>query len=59
VTVSGHEAKMRKCRKCQGRFPMGSLVNGECPSCAGLELLPLRGEGGRFVSFNLRAGGDR
>ena len=32
-----------------GPIPAGSLVAGQCPDCAGLQPLPLRGEGGRFL----------
>lgn len=58
---SGDRPNVRKCRKCPGRFPVGSLVAGECPDCAGLAALTLRGEGGKFISFTGRTTirGDR
>lgn len=59
VTVPQHKMKTRSCRTCRGRFPMGALINGDCPSCVGQAPLPLRGEGGRFVTFNTRTGGGR
>jgi hypothetical protein len=54
--------KLRTCRSCRGQFPAGSLVRGECPTCAGLAPLPLRGEGGKFITFTTGSpstGGDR
>jgi hypothetical protein len=45
-------AKLGKCRKCRCAVPLGSLVAGECPDCAGLAPLDLRGAGGRFISFS-------
>jgi len=40
--------RTRPCRKCKVPAASGSLINGECPKCAGLVPLPLRGEGGQF-----------
>ena len=52
--------KQRKCRQCKASFPSGSLIAGECPTCVGLDPLPLRGEGGKFITFTAKpAGGDR
>ena len=43
--------RLRKCRTC-GEFEVSSsLIHGECPECAGLLALPLRGAGGRFLTF--------
>jgi hypothetical protein len=39
----------RACTTCQHAVPASSLLHGECPDCAGLQALPLRGEGGRFL----------
>ncbi len=39
----------RKCTTCTTPTPAGRLVGGQCPDCAGLVALPLRGEGGRFL----------
>lgn len=41
--------RTRKCRTCRVSFPAGQIFNGQCPSCAGMQALPLRGEGGRFL----------
>jgi hypothetical protein len=41
--------RTRPCRTCEKKFPTGQLVHGECPDCAGLDALPLRGAGGRFL----------
>jgi hypothetical protein len=41
--------RLRACRSCQTPTVPGRLVAGECPDCAGLIPLPLRGEGGRFL----------
>jgi hypothetical protein len=46
---------LRRCRHCKGSFPSGSLVAGDCPACAGLTPLPLRGEGGKFIKFTVSA----
>ena len=40
----------RKCKTCSSEVT-GPLLHGECPDCAGLVALPLRGEGGRFMTF--------
>lgn len=39
----------RACRACKHAVPASALLHGECPDCAGLQPLPLRGEGGRFL----------
>jgi hypothetical protein len=39
----------RSCSTCRQSVPSGSLVGGQCPDCAGLQPLPLGGEGGRFL----------
>jgi hypothetical protein len=39
----------RACTACKHAVPASSLIHGECPDCAGLQPLPLRGEGGRFL----------
>lgn len=49
--------KHKKCRTCTALIPIGALVAGDCPPCAGLVALPLRGEGGRFLSLTRPAGG--
>ena len=41
----------KRCRTCQDLHPVGALTFGQCPDCAGLVALPLRGAGGRFISF--------
>ena len=43
--------RFRKCRTC-GQPSLSKLRRGECPDCAGLSPLPLRGEGGRFISLH-------
>jgi hypothetical protein len=43
--------RTRRCGTCREFVPAGSIVGGECPECAGLIALPLRGAGGRFLSF--------
>jgi len=55
-TTRGPQAK--KCRTCHDLHPIGALTFGQCPDCAGLVALPLRGPGGRFISF-ARVGGGR
>lgn len=42
-------SKTKKCRTCDRPHPAGSLIAGECPDCAGLVALPLRGERGWFL----------
>ena len=49
--------KHKKCCTCTALVPAGALVAGECPQCAGLVALPLRGEGGRFLSLTRPTGG--
>jgi hypothetical protein len=52
----------KPCRTCGDLHPVGALTFGQCPDCAGLVALPLRGEGGRFISFapaTERIGGAR
>jgi hypothetical protein len=54
----------KRCRTCGDLFPVGALTFGQCPDCAGLVALPLRGAGGRFISFTTTlnaqsAGGQR
>src|SRR4051812_23823309 len=39
----------RACKTCKHAVPASALLHGECPDCAGLQPLPLRGEGGRFL----------
>ncbi len=53
--------KYRKCTTCKDHVPTGRVVNGQCPDCAGLVALPLRGEGGRFLPglTDRRPGGAR
>ena len=41
--------RTKTCRTCKTPTPTGRLVGGDCPTCAGLVALPLRGEGGRFL----------
>jgi hypothetical protein len=41
----------KPCRTCTEVHPIGALVFGQCPDCAHLVALPLRGEGGRFISL--------
>ena len=41
--------RTKNCTTCKTPTPTGRLVSGDCPSCAGLVALPLRGEGGRFL----------
>jgi hypothetical protein len=41
--------RYRGCKTCKHSVPASSLLHGECPDCAGLQPLPLRGEGGRFL----------
>ena len=41
----------KPCRTCAEVHPVGRLHFGQCPDCAHLVALPLRGEGGRFISF--------
>ena len=45
----GPQAK--PCRTCHDVHPVGALTFGQCADCAGLVALPLRGAGGRFISF--------
>jgi hypothetical protein len=40
----------RKCKTCSSEVT-GPLLHGQCPDCAGLVALPLRGERGRFMTF--------
>ena len=50
----------KRCRTCNDLHPIGALTFGQCPDCAGLVALPLRGAGGRFISFtSARVGGGR
>ena len=52
----------KRCRTCNDLYPVGALTFRQCPDCAGLVALPLRGAGGRFISFadrNTPAGGGR
>src|SRR4051812_41803634 len=42
-------AGYRACRTCKHAVPASALLHGQCPDCAGLQPLPLRGEGGRFL----------
>ena len=39
----------KRCRTCDALFPVGALTFGQCPDCAGLVALPLRGADGRFL----------
>lgn len=41
----------KPCRTCEDLHPVGALTFGQCPECAGLIALPLRGERGRFISL--------
>ncbi|GLY27429.1 hypothetical protein [Kineosporia sp. NBRC 101731] len=41
----------KPCRTCTEVHPVGRLHFGQCPDCAHLVALPLRGEVGRFMSF--------
>ncbi len=41
----------KPCRTCGDLHPVGALTFGQCPDCAGLIALPLRGAGGRFISL--------
>ena len=43
------EPRWSRCRTCRHMFVAASLVAGDCPGCAGLVALPLRGEGGKFL----------
>ena len=49
ATLRPDSGRTKKCRTCRGSFPAGRIVNGECPSCAGLTPLLLRGSGGKFL----------
>jgi hypothetical protein len=52
----------KRCRICHELHPVGALTFGQCPDCAGLVALPLRGAGGRFISFTRTStpvGGER
>jgi hypothetical protein len=49
--TSGPLAK--RCRTCNELYPVGALTFRQCPDCAGLVALPLRGSGGRFISFTI------
>jgi len=58
--TTGPQAK--RCRTCHDLHPVGALTFGQCPDCAGLVALPLRGPGGRFISFtrtSTQGGGER
>ncbi|MFI7585923.1 hypothetical protein ACIB24_02470 [Spongisporangium articulatum] len=46
--------RLRKCRTCGDPELSSRLVHGQCPECIGLQTLPLRGQGGRFISFTAR-----
>ncbi len=50
----------KACRTCADLHPIGALTFGQCPDCAGLIALPLRGAGGRFISLSTThtRGGD-
>jgi hypothetical protein len=48
--AAGSAGRARRCRTCKRDVHI-ALVHGECPDCAGLIALPLRGDGGRFLSF--------
>lgn len=48
----GSQIKSRRCRSCGATTSTGALIAGECPDCAGLLALPLRGTGGRFLSLS-------
>jgi hypothetical protein len=48
-TSAGRARGYRACKSCKHAVPASSLLHGECPDCAGLQPLPLRGEGGRFL----------
>jgi hypothetical protein len=41
----------KRCRTCNDLHPVGALSFGQCPDCAGLVALPLRGPGGRFITL--------
>lgn len=41
--------RLKKCPSCQGFVPTGSMIQGECPDCAGLVAPPLRTADGRFM----------
>ena len=43
------QPRLRACRTCKTLTATGRLLAGQCPDCAGLIALPLRGEGGRFL----------
>jgi hypothetical protein len=49
ATPRSDAARTKKCRTCRASFPAGQIMNGQCPTCAGLQALPLRGEGGKFL----------
>ena len=51
----------KRCRTCNDLYPVGALTFRQCPECAGLVALPLRGPGGRFISFTRtrQCGGER
>jgi hypothetical protein len=52
----------KRCRTCHDLTPVGALTFGQCPDCAHLVALPLRGAGGRFISLtriNNAGGGER
>jgi len=56
--TSGPLAK--RCRTCNDLYLVGALTFRQCPDCAGLVALPLRGAGGRFISFTTSpVGGER
>jgi hypothetical protein len=50
-TAAPGRVRMAACETCGERVPAGSRVAGECPECAGLVPLDLRGADGRFLSF--------
>jgi hypothetical protein len=47
----------KRCRTCADLHPVGALTFGQCAECAGLVALPLRGAGGRFISFSTTSEG--
>ncbi|GAA0244945.1 hypothetical protein GCM10009539_32970 [Cryptosporangium japonicum] len=48
--------RVRDCATCHEPHPVGALVRGECPRCAGLVALPLRDEKGRFLPASAWSG---
>ncbi len=60
VQAPSRARRVRRCRACKRPVSPAALMSGECVDCAGLVPLPLRGEGGRFLSFGApQNGGGR